>query len=142
LGGTSQPSHGLHALWSVEIDLGGAEVGFSQVVRVSISPTDQRRKGGFPLPHGEFGLEVIALIGQWRFREHRSVPQMHRALQARGIRIARRSVTYLMQRYEELVTLHITDQERIKARLQKQGHVILAASWIATGKVCHSAAFF
>ncbi len=51
---------------------------------------------------------------------------MHQALQARGISIAQRSVTYLMQRYEELVTLHITDQERIKARLQKQGHVILA----------------
>ncbi len=32
----------------------------------------------------------------------------------------------LMQRYEELVTLRITDQERIKAQLQKQGHVILA----------------
>jgi len=26
-------------------------------------------------------------------------------------------VTYLMQRYEELVTLRVTDQERIKARL-------------------------
>jgi len=66
---------------------------------------------------------VIALIGQWRFREHRSVPEMH---QARGISIAQRSVTYLMQRYEELMTLRITDQERIEARLQKQGHVILA----------------
>ncbi len=32
----------------------------------------------------------------------------------------------LLQRYEELVALRITDQERIKARLQKQGHVILA----------------
>src|SRR5436305_14010862 len=83
-------------------------------------------EGRWALPHGEFGLEVIALIGQWRFREHRSVPEMHQALQARGIRIAQRSVTYLMQRYEELVTLRITDQERIKARLQKQGHVILA----------------
>jgi hypothetical protein len=31
-----------------------------------------------------------------------------------------------MQRSEELVTLRITDQERIKARLQQQGHVILA----------------
>jgi Transposase, Mutator family len=69
---------------------------------------------------------VIALIGQWRFREHRSVPEMHQALLARGIGIAQRSVTSLMQRYEELVTLRITDQERIKVRLQKQGHVILA----------------
>src|SRR6266699_1233293 len=83
-------------------------------------------EGHWALPHGEFGLEVIALIGQWRFREHRSVPEMHQALQARGISIAQRSVTYLMQRYEELVALRITDQERIKARLQKQGSVILA----------------
>src|SRR5438128_4164311 len=104
------------------------------VVRQCVQPSCPRfhqpyrpeEEGSFALPHGEFGLEVIALIGQWRFREHRSVPEMHQALQARGIRIAQRSVTYLMQRYEELVTLRITNQERIKARLQKQGHVILA----------------
>jgi hypothetical protein len=104
------------------------------VVRQCIQPSCPRfhqpyrpeEEGRWALPHGEFGLEVIALIGQWRFREHRSVPEMHQALQARGISIAQRSVTYLMQRYEELVTLRITDQERIKARLQKQGHVILA----------------
>jgi hypothetical protein len=35
-------------------------------------------------------------------------------------------VTHLLHRYEELVSLHVTDQERIKARLQEQGHVILA----------------
>src|SRR5215470_5811794 len=89
-------------------------------------PYRPEEEGRWALPHGEFGLEVIALIGKFRFREHRSVPEMHQALQARGISIAQRSVTYLMQRYEELVTLRITDQERIKARLQKQGHVILA----------------
>jgi hypothetical protein len=83
-------------------------------------------EGRWALPHGEFGLEVIALIGRWRFREHRSVPEMHQALVARGISIAERSVASLMQRSEELVALRITDQERIKARLQKQGHVILA----------------
>jgi hypothetical protein len=83
-------------------------------------------EGRWALPHGEFGLEVIALIGQWRFRDHRSVPEMHRALLARGVSITERSVTHLMQRYEELVTLRITDHEHIKARLKEQGHVILA----------------
>ncbi len=104
------------------------------IVRQCIEPTCSRfhqryrpeEEGRWALPHGEFGLEVIALIGQWRFREHRSVPEMHQALLARGISVAQRSVTYLMQRYEELVTLRITDQERSKARLQQQGHVILA----------------
>ncbi len=66
----------------------------------------------------EFGLDVIALVGQWRFREHRSGPEMHRALLSHGVSITERTVTHLMQRYEELVTLPITDQERIKARLQ------------------------
>jgi len=83
-------------------------------------------EGRWALPHGEFGLEVIALIGQWRFREHRSVPEMHRSLLSRGVSITERSVTHLMQRYEELVALRILDHERIKMRLQQQGHVILA----------------
>src|SRR6266567_7002086 len=104
------------------------------VVRQCVQPDCPRfhqryrpeEEGRWALPHGEFGLEVIALIGQWRFREHRSVPEMHQALVTRGISIAQRSVTHLMQRYEELVALRVSDHERIKARLQKQGHVILA----------------
>src|SRR5688500_16824288 len=32
---------------------------------------------GWALPHGEFGLDVIALVGALRFREHRSVPEIH-----------------------------------------------------------------
>jgi len=83
-------------------------------------------EGGWALPHGEFGLEVIALIGRWRFREHRSVPEMHRMLLAGGVSITERSVTNLMQRYEELVALRVANHERIKERLQKQGRVILA----------------
>lgn len=49
-------------------------------------------EGRWALPHGEFGLDVIALIGQLRSREHRSVPEIHQALQARDIRIAERTV--------------------------------------------------
>ena len=88
-------------------------------------------EGRWALPHGEFGLDVIALIGAWRFTEHRSVPEMHQRLLARGLAISEREVTHLMQRYEELVTLRVTDRERIKARLQKQARVILAASRLA-----------
>ena len=83
-------------------------------------------EGRWALPHGEFGLDIIALIGAWRFREHRSVPEMHQALQARGISIAERSVTHLMHRYEELVALRIADHERLKAVLQQQGRVVVA----------------
>jgi len=46
-------------------------------------------------------------------------------LLSRGVSITERSVTHLMQCYEELVALRITDHERIKAQLKKQGHVML-----------------
>src|SRR5260370_24894551 len=83
-------------------------------------------EGRWALPHGEFGLDVIALIGAWRFTEHRSVPEMHQRLQARGLAISEREGTHLMQRYEELVTLRVTDQDPIEMRLQKPGRAILA----------------
>src|SRR5947199_6544763 len=89
-------------------------------------PSRPEEEGRWALPHGEFGLEVIALIGHWRIRSHRSVPEMHRALLSRGVSITQRSVTHFMQRYEELVALRVMDHERIKMRLQQQGHVILA----------------
>ena len=53
-------------------------------------------EGRWALPHGECGLDLIALVGTLRYREHRSVPKMHQALLARGISIAQRSVTHLM----------------------------------------------
>jgi len=71
-------------------------------------------------------LDIIALIGFWLFREHRSVPEMHQRLQACGVSISERAVTHLLHRYEELVSLHLTDRERIMTRLQEQGQVILA----------------
>ena len=113
----------LDGLWKVTIVVRRCMQPECPRYHVAYRPEEEGRWG---LPHGEFGLEVIALIGRWRFREHRSVPEMHRALLARGVSITERSVTNLMQRYEELVALRVADHERIKARLQKQGRVILA----------------
>src|SRR5215218_7975205 len=47
-------------------------------------PYRPEEEGGWALPHGEFGLDVIALVGALRYGEHRSVPEIHRALVARG----------------------------------------------------------
>jgi hypothetical protein len=82
--------------------------------------------GAWALPQGEFGLDVIALIGQLRAREQRSVPQIHHLLRERGVEIAERSVTVLLHRYEELVALHLADPVRLRQRLVGQGGVILA----------------
>ena len=45
-------------------------------------------EGAWALPHGEFGLDVIALVGSLRYTSHRSVPEIHQALGDRGVSIA------------------------------------------------------
>jgi hypothetical protein len=89
-------------------------------------PYRPEEEGSIALPKGEFGLDVSAAIGTLRYAEHRSVPQIHRTLRARGVDIAERTVTYLLERYEELVALRLADQPRLRAELQQQGRVILA----------------
>src|SRR5713226_2356931 len=58
-------------------------------------PYRPEEEGGYALPHGEIGLDVIAAVGAQRFGEHRSVPEIHRALQARQLMVCERSVTNL-----------------------------------------------
>jgi hypothetical protein len=82
--------------------------------------------GAWALPQAEFGLDVIAFVGALRYREQRSVPQIHQILRARGVAIAERSVTFLLHRYEELVALRLGDTTRLRERLAAQGGVILA----------------
>jgi len=89
-------------------------------------PYRPEEEGAWALPHGEFGLDIITVIGQLRYGEHRSIPEIHQRLESRGVTIAQRTVTDLLERYEELVALHLADEERIKARLKQQGQVILA----------------
>ena len=89
-------------------------------------PYRPEEEGRWALPHGEFGLDIITLVGALRYEMHRSVPEIHQELCKRGVVIAERTVTNLLARYEELVTLRLSDQARIRERLTSQGHVILA----------------
>nr|WP_235932715.1 ISNCY family transposase [Dictyobacter arantiisoli] len=89
-------------------------------------PYRPEEEGRWVLPHGEFGLDIIAFIGTQRYEKHRSVPEIHQALCKRGVTIAERTVTNLLARYEELVTLHLSSLARLRDLLTSQGHVILA----------------
>src|SRR5436309_2071789 len=89
-------------------------------------PYRPEEEGAVALPKGEFGLDVIALIGALRYAEHRTVPAIHRQLVGQGVGIAERTVTYLVERYEELVALRLADQTRLQDMLRQQGRVILA----------------
>ena len=89
-------------------------------------PYRAEAEGAWALPHGEFGLDSITVIGQLRYGEHRSIPEIHQRLESRGVGIAQRTVSDLLERYEELVALHLADEEHLQERLRRQGQVILA----------------
>src|SRR3989440_11992161 len=89
-------------------------------------PYRPEEEGAWALPHGEFGLDVIALVGAMRYQEQRSIPQIHQELLRRGLQVAQRSVTDQLYRYEELLAVSLADRKRLKARLKGQKQRILA----------------
>ena len=51
---------------------------------------------------------------------------MHGVLRERGVVIAERTVTNLLDRYDELMATSLADDDRLRAALVGQGRVILA----------------
>ena len=89
-------------------------------------PIRPEEEGAWVLPHGEFGLDVIALVGTLRYQQQRSIPQIHQELLRRGVQVAPRTVTDQLYRYEELLALHLADRQRVQEHLKGQKQVILA----------------
>jgi transposase-like protein len=71
-------------------------------------------------------LDVIAFIGTLRYKEHRSIKEIHEQLKQRGVQVCERTVEHALHRYEELVTVHLHHKERLHKLFAKQGRVILA----------------
>jgi hypothetical protein len=89
-------------------------------------PFRPEAEGRLALPKHEFGLDVLALVGALRYAEHKSVPEIHSALRRRGVALAQRSVTNLLDRYDELRALSVAEISRLEPILKKQGRIILA----------------
>jgi hypothetical protein len=89
-------------------------------------PYRPEAEGALALPQHEFGLDVIHLVGVLRHRDHRSVPEIHAVLRGRGVEIAERSVTNLLDRYDELLATAMTGTRRLRRVLKGQRGVILA----------------
>ena len=89
-------------------------------------PYRPEAEGRLALPKHEFGLDVVAWVGTLRYAQHRSLPEIHQHLLHRGVTVAPRTVTHLLERYDELLTLALTDTARLQRITQAQGRVILA----------------
>jgi len=69
------------------------------------------QEGKWALPQYEFGLDVMALAGAWRYQEHQVYPKSINSCN-NGVCISQRSVS-LLERYDELVAISLSDIERI-----------------------------
>jgi len=83
-------------------------------------------EGKWVLPQHEFGLDVMALAGALRYQEHRSVPEIHQQLRQQGICVSQRSVSHLLERYDELLSLGLTNKQRLQDIVRGHKQVILA----------------
>ncbi len=89
-------------------------------------PYRPEEEGRLALPKHAFGLDVIALVGTLRYAQHRSVPEIHHELERRRVVIAPRTVLHLLERYDELLALSLTDTARLQRLTAAQGQVMLA----------------
>jgi hypothetical protein len=89
-------------------------------------PLRPEQEGRYALPEHEFGLDVIALIGTLRHAQHRSTPEIHTELTRRGVSLCLRTVSNLLDRYDELLALSLADTERLRRVTATAGRVILA----------------
>jgi hypothetical protein len=89
-------------------------------------PYRPEAEGALALPQHEFGLDVVALVGALRHRDHRSVPEIHAILREGGVPISERSVTNLLDRYDEVLATQLSDRNHLRRQLADQGRIILA----------------
>ena len=89
-------------------------------------PLRPEQEGHYALPEHEFGLDVIALVGTLRHTQHRSVPEIHAELTRRRVTACLRTVTNLLDRYDELLALSLSDAGRLRRVTAAAGRVILA----------------
>lgn len=91
-------------------------------------------EGALVLPHYTFGLDVIARIGELRYREHQTIEQIARALGEQEIRISVKEVQLLSEVFLALVETVVKNDPQVVAQLRAQGGIVLAADGIQPEK--------
>jgi hypothetical protein len=89
-------------------------------------PYRPESEGCWALPGHEFGLDILVWLGQQRYQQQQTVSALHQRLQSQGLVISERTITNLLDRYDEVVSLQLDTDQRLHALLVEQGRVILA----------------
>jgi hypothetical protein len=87
--------------------------------------------GRLVLKGHEFGRDVVLWVGDQYFREHVSIPRLHRRLvQEFRVPICERSVGNLLRDYEGLCQCVAGDSDRLRAKLKQQGGLVLCVDGV------------
>jgi hypothetical protein len=89
--------------------------------------------GHWVLPAQEPGLDVIARVGELRYREHRSCPDIHCQLRQEGTSLALRWVQNLLAQYDLMLSLALETLPERAAELTARGRVILSIDGLQPG---------
>lgn len=84
------------------------------------------------IPQCEYGIDIIALIGERRLTGGRSLPEVHRELEElHGVRISERHVSNLFQLFLALIRTVNGDTDAVRRLLRAQGAIVLSVDGVA-----------
>jgi hypothetical protein len=99
---------------------------------------DQRwrpeEEGALVLPHYTFALEVVARIGELRYRQQATIGEIASELLKGGVRISIKEVQLLSEVFLALVETVIKDDGRVVEQLREQGGIVLAIDGVQPEK--------
>jgi len=91
-------------------------------------------EGALALPHYTFGLDVVARIGELRYRQQHTLPQIAARLRGGSVSISIKEVQLLSEVFLALVETSIKDDPQIVEQLSEQGGIILAIDGVQPEK--------
>jgi hypothetical protein len=91
-------------------------------------------EGALVLPHYTFGLDVVARIGEMRYRQHQTIEQIKSALGQQQVCISLKEVQLLSEVFLALVETVVKNDPQVVAQLHAQGGIVLAADGIQPEK--------
>jgi hypothetical protein len=91
-------------------------------------------EGALVLPHYTFALEVVARIGELRYRQQATIGEIASELGKEGVRISVKEVQLLSEVYLALVETVIKDDQQVLEQLREQGGIVLSIDGVQPEK--------
>ncbi|AIQ61761.1 transposase [Paenibacillus stellifer] len=88
------------------------------------------------MKHTSYGFDVLALVGELRFKHHYTLSELHEELNRRGVVTSERNCERLYERYLTLLRASVTDhlRENLKEVVREHGGLLLSMDGIQPEK--------